>query len=97
MPQSAHENFQPGHQAREEISELDGQPKPDSNDFEKVNSEDQNYQETVQGVRSLIGWTHIPDFEYSPTSWAGNLWNGHRTCTASGISFSVITTRGLVA
>ena len=35
-------------------------------------SEDQNYRETVRGVRAFMGWTHIPDLEYSPTSRADN-------------------------
>ena len=46
---------------------------------ENAVSEDQNYRKTVRGVRSFMGWTHIVDFEYSPTSRADNPWTGHRT------------------
>ena len=42
-------------------------------------SEDQNYRETVRGVRAFIGWSHIPDLEYSPATHADNPWVGHRS------------------
>ena len=49
-------------------------------------SEDQNYRETVKGVRAFMGWTHIPDFEYSPASRADNPWIGHRTQPVGKVS-----------
>ena len=61
------------------MSELDQEDQPDSDSREKdrVLSEDQNYRETIRGVRAFMGWTHIPDLEYSPTSRTDNLWTGH--------------------
>ena len=38
--------------------ELDDQPDSDAGDRDKVISEDQNYRETVRGVRAFMGWTH---------------------------------------
>ena len=37
-----------------------------------------NYWETVQAVRAFLGWSHIPDFEYSATDGdrSGNPWKG---------------------
>ena len=57
--------------------EPDDQQDSDSGDKNKVLSEDQNYQETVCGVRAFMGWTHIPDLEYSPTSRTDKPWTGH--------------------
>ena len=58
--------------------EPDDQQYPDSADKHRA-SEDQNYRETVRGVRAFMGWTHIPDLEYSPTSRADNPWIGHHS------------------
>ena len=58
----------------------------DSGEKDKVLSEDQNYRETVRGVRAFMGWTHIPDLEYSPTSRAGNPWIGHRSQPVGKVS-----------
>ena len=52
--------------------ELDDQPDSDTGDRDKVLSEDQNYRVTVRGVRAFMGWTHIPDLEYLPTSRTDN-------------------------
>ena len=49
-------------------------------------SEDQNYRETVRGVRTFMGWTHIPDLEYSPALWADNPWIGHGTQPVGKVS-----------
>ena len=46
-------------------------------DSDRAISEDQNYRETVRGVRAFMGWTHIPDLEYSPASRTDNPWVGH--------------------
>ena len=71
-----------------EVSE----PEPDdqqdsaSGDKDKVLSEDQNYRETVRGVRAFISWTHIPDVKYSPTSRTDNPWTGHRSKPVGKVS-----------
>ena len=49
-------------------------------------SEDQNYRETVRGVRAFMGWTHIPDLEYSPTSRADNPWIGYYSQSVGKVS-----------
>ena len=62
------------------------QPDSDSGEKDRVLSEDQNYRETVRGVRAFLGWTHIPDFEYSPTSRTDNPWTGHRSQPVGKVS-----------
>ena len=49
-------------------------------------SEDQNYRETVRGVRAFMGWTHIQGLEYSPTSRTDNPWTGHRSQPVGKVS-----------
>ena len=74
-----------------EEGEVSG-PKPedqqdsDSGDKDRVLSEDQNYRETVRGVRAFMGWTHIQDLEYSPTSRTDNPWTGHRSQPVGKVS-----------
>ena len=77
LPVSAR-NITPLEQAEEgELSELEDQPEQDNNDTDRAISEDQNYCETVRGVRAFMGWSHIPDLEYSPATRADNPWIGH--------------------
>ena len=59
-----------------ELSDLEDQPDVDAGDSDRVLSEDQNYRETVRGVRVFMGWTHIPNLEYSPASRTDNPMNG---------------------
>ena len=61
-----------------EVSDQEENPDDFIQDSDKVLSEDQNYRETVWGVRAFMGWTHIPDLEYSPSSRSDNPWVGHR-------------------
>ena len=69
-----------------EVSEPDDQQDPDFGDVDRILSEDQNYRETVRGVCAFMGWTHIPDFEYSPASRADNPWIGHCTQPVGKVS-----------
>ena len=72
-------SYLPLHPVKEgELSDLEEQPDVDTGDSDKVISEEQNYRETVRGVRAFMGWTHIPDLEYSPASRTDNPWVGHR-------------------
>ena len=57
-----------------ELSELEDQPEVDTGDSKRLISEDQNYRETVRDVRAFMGWTHIPDLEYSLASRTDNPW-----------------------
>ena len=66
--------------------EPDDQQDSDSAEKDKVLSEDQNYRETIRGVRAFMGWNHIPDLEYSPTSRADNPWIGHRSQPVGKVS-----------
>ena len=45
---------------------------------DKAISEDQDYGETVWGVRAFMRWSHILDLEYSHSRWAHSPWVGHR-------------------
>ena len=49
-----------------ELSDPEDQPDVETGDSDRVISEDQNYRETVRGVRAFMGWTHIPDLGVFP-------------------------------
>ena len=66
--------------------EPEDQQDSDSGDKDRVLSEDQNYRETVRGARAFMGWTHIQDLEYSPTSRTDNPWTGHRSQPVGKVS-----------
>ena len=66
--------------------EPDPEDQQDSDSGDRIMSEDQNYRETVRGVRAFMGWTHIPDLEYSPTSRTDNPWTGHRSQPVGKVS-----------
>ena len=42
-------------------------------DIDQATSEEQNYRETMCGIRSYMGWTHIPDIESATSSTEDNL------------------------
>ena len=69
-----------------EVSDPEEQPDFEAGDSDKVLSEEQNYRETVRGVRAFMGWTHIPDLEYSPSSKSDNPWVGHRAQPVGKVS-----------
>ena len=72
-------NITPPDQVEEgELLELVDQPEQDNSDSDCTISEDQNYRETLRGVRAFMGWSHIPDLEYTPATRADNPWIGHR-------------------
>ena len=68
------------------VSDPEEQPDFEAGDSDKVLSEEQNYRETVRGVRAFMGWTHIPDLEYSPSSKPDNPWVGHRAQPVGKVS-----------
>ena len=72
-----------------EVSDQDENPDDFIQDSDKVLSEDQNYRETVRGVRAFMGWTHIPDLEYSPSSRSDNPWVGHRAQPVGKVSVAL--------
>ena len=71
-----------------EVSELkpDDQPESDSTEKDRELIEDQNYREAVRGVTAFMGWSHISDLEYSPTSRVDNSWIGHRSLPVGKVS-----------
>ena len=69
-----------------EVSDPEEQPDVEAGDSDRVISEEQNYRETVRGVRAFMGWTHIPDLEYSPASRTDNPWVGHRAQPVGKVS-----------
>ena len=69
-----------------ELSDAEESPDLETSDPDWVLSEDQNYRETVRGVRAFMGWTHIPDLEFSPQSRTDNPWAGHRSQPVGKIS-----------
>ena len=77
----APETFEEG-----ELSEVEDQPELHTGDSDWAISEDQNYRETVRGVWAFMGWTHIPDLEYSPTYRTDNPWVGHRSQPVGKVS-----------
>ena len=79
----------PSHFEEGELSELEDQPDQDNVESDRAMSEDQNYRETVRGVRAFMGWSHIPDLEYSPSSRADNPWVGHRSQPVGKVSVNL--------
>ena len=44
-------------------------------------SEEQNYRDTMQGIRSFMGWSHIPDIDSTATTSEDNPFVGPKTCS----------------
>ena len=53
-----------------ELSDQD--PDATVTDPEKILSEEQNYRETMRGIRSYMGWSHIPDMDIATSSAEDN-------------------------
>ena len=87
---SARDVIPPDQTEEGELSDPEQEPDDpqdsDSGEKDKIISEDQNYRETVRGVTAFMGWTHIPDLEYSPTSSTDNPWTGHRSQPVGKVS-----------
>ena len=49
-------------------------------------SEDANYRETLRGVRSFMGWHHIPEYDNSAASMDDNPFAGSRVKTTGKVS-----------
>ena len=46
-------------------------------------SEEQNYRDTMQGIRSFMGWSHIPDIDSTATTSEDNPFAGPKTVVCS--------------
>ena len=79
-------NIAPPDQEEGKLSELEDQPEQDTSYSDHAIGEDQNYCETVRGLRAFMGWSHIPDLEYSPATRADNPWSGHRAQPVGKVS-----------
>ena len=55
-------------------------------DQDQVASEEQTYRETMQDIRSYMGWSHIPDIDTSATSAEDNPFAGPKTQTPGKVS-----------
>ena len=62
-----------------------------SNDPEQSLSEEQSYRETMRGIRSYMGWTHIPDMESAAGSSDDNPFAGPKMQTQGKVSVQLPT------
>ena len=69
-----------------EVSDPEEQPDVEAGDSDGVIIEEQNCREPLRGVRAFMGWTHIPDLEYSSASRTDNPWVGHRAQPVGKVS-----------
>ena len=61
------------------------------NDSEQSLSEVQSYRETMRGIRSYVGWTHIPDMESAARSSDDNPFAGPKLQTPGKVSVQLPT------
>ena len=54
-------------------------------------SEEQNYRETMSGIRSFMGWTHIPEMDTTASRSEDNPFAGPKTQPTGKISVSMPT------
>ena len=54
-------------------------------------SEDQTYRETLQGIRSYMGWSHIPDIESTTATGDDNPFAGPKSQPAGKVSVRLPT------
>ena len=67
-----------------ELSDQD--PDVTATDPDQTLSEDQNYRETMRGIRSYMGWTHIPDMVAATSTSDDNSFAGPKTQPAGKVS-----------
>ena len=54
-------------------------------------SEEQNYRETMQGIRSYMGWSHIPEVDNTTATSDDNPFAGPKTVTPGKVSVKMPT------
>ena len=69
-----------------ELSEDPDQPVPD-----QPVSEEQNYRDTMQGIRSFMGWSHIPELDNTTSTSDDNPFAGPKTVTTGKVSVKMPT------
>ena len=62
-----------------------------TNDPEQSLLEEQSYRETMRGIRSYMGWTHIPDIESAAGSSDDNPFGGPKMQTQGKVSVQLPT------
>ena len=74
-----------------EEGELSDQDPDAATDPDQTLSEDQTYRETLRGIRSYMGWTHIPDIESTVTTGDDNPFAGPKSQPAGKMSVRLPT------
>ena len=72
-----------------ELSDQD--PDATSTDPDQTLSEDQNYREIMRGIRSYMGWSHIPDMDTTATASDDNPFAGPQSQPAGKVSVKMPT------
>ena len=67
----------------------DQDPDVTATDPDHTLSEDQNYRETMRGIRSYIGWTYIPDMDTATSTSDDNPFAGPNTQPTSKVSVNM--------
>ena len=71
-----------------ELSEDQDQPLTDP---DQPVSEEQNYRDTMQGMRSFMGWSHIPEMDSTASTSDDNPFAGPKTVTPGKVSVKMPT------
>ena len=71
--------------------ELSDDPDQTVADQDQPVSEEQKYRETMQGIRSYIGWSHIPEVDSAATTSEDNPFAGPKTVTTGKVSVKIPT------
>ena len=63
-----------------------GNPDVTATDPDQTLSEDQDYRETMRGIRSYMGWTHIPNMDTAASTSDNNPFAGPKTQPTGKVS-----------
>ena len=74
-----------------EEGELSEDPEHSIIDQDQPVSEEQNYRDTMQGIRSYMGWTHIPEVDNSTATAEDNPFAGPKAMTPGKVSIKMPT------
>ena len=74
-----------------EEGELSDDPDQTVTDQDQPVSEEQNYRNTMQGIRSFMGWSHIPDIDTTATTSEDNPFAGPKTVAPGKVSVKMPT------
>ena len=72
-----------------ELSDQD--PDATATDPDQTLSEEQNYRETMRGIRSFMGWTHIPDMDTVAATSDDNPFAGPKAQPMGNVSVNMPT------